>query len=127
MRYLAVGAAAAGVYYGLFAIGWLAGEGAIPYLGIALVANLLTAALTYPLYRRLVWRAPRQGLRGFLRFYAVGLWALCFILVGLPLLVEVLDMPVLLAQAILLVASPLINYQLLRFWTFRQRRSALPD
>jgi hypothetical protein len=110
----------------VFAAGWLAGSGAIPYPLLALIANAVQAGLTYQLYRRGVWQVPGQGFRGFLRFYAGGLWALAFVLFGLPLLVEVVGVPVLLAQAILLVAIPLLNYQLQRFWTFRQRRAAPP-
>jgi putative flippase GtrA len=42
-------------------------------------------------------------------------------LVGLPLLIEVAHVPVLISQAVLIVAVPLINYQVHRFWTFRHR------
>ena len=121
VRYLATGAVAAAVYYILFTIGWLAGGGAIPYLVCALLAHFFTAILTYQLYRRVVWQAPEQGLRGFLKFYAVGLGALLFTLVGLPILIEWVCLPVLLAQAIIVFVNPLVNYQLMRFWAFRHR------
>lgn len=123
LRYLAAGAISSGVYYSLFAIAWLAGQGAIPYLVCAPLAHGATALLTYPLYRRGVWRVPPQGLRGFLRFYAVGLLALAIHLVGLPVLIEWVGLPVLLAQALIVILNPLINYQLLRFWTFRPVRA----
>ena len=121
MRYLAAGAVSATVYYILFTIGWLAGGGTIPYLICALLAHFVTAILTYPLYRRGVWQAPGQGLRGFLKFYAVGLVAMTFTLVGLPVLIEWVGLPVLLAQAIIVFVNPLVNYQLMRFWAFRHR------
>ena len=41
-------------------------------------------------------------------------------LLGLPLLVEVFNVPVLIAQAILIVAAPMINYQLSKLWAFRR-------
>lgn len=122
-RYLAVGAVSAVVYYSFFTVGWLAFGGVIPYLVLAVLANAATAVLTYPLYRRGVWRVAGQGPRGFLRFYLVCLWALAFTLIGLPVLVEWVRLPVLLAQAIILVTGPLINYQMLRLWTFRHRSS----
>lgn len=127
VRYLSVGALSAAVYYSLFTIGWLAGGGKIPYLVCALLAHFLAAILTYQLYRRGVWQTAPQGLRGFLKFYAVGLWALGFTLVGLPVLIEWVGLPVLLAQAIIVVANPLINYQLMRFWAFRHRADRPPS
>ena len=126
MRYLVVGGVSAALYYTLFTAGWLLGRGGIPYLVVAVLANGATAALTYPLYRRGVWQATGPVLRGFLRFYAVTLWALGFTLVALPVLVEWVGLPVLLAQAIIIVANPLINYQLLRFWAFRHRKDRAP-
>ena len=121
VRYLAAGAVSAAAYYILFTIGWLAGGGAIPYLVCAPLAHLFGAILTYQLYRRMVWQAPEQGLRGFLKFYAVGLGGLALTLVGLPVLIEWVGLPVLLAQAIIVFVNPLINYQLMRFWAFRHR------
>lgn len=121
VRYLLVGGVSAGTYYLIFTIGWLTVAERVPYLVMALIANVCTAILTYPLYYREVFRHTGPWLTGFLRFYATCLWALTYVLVGLPLLVEVVGMHVLIAQAIIIVTSPLINYQIHRFWAFRQR------
>jgi putative flippase GtrA len=121
IRYLATGGITAVVYYTIFSAGWLLLHGRIPYLAMAVIANLLTAVLTYPIYRVAVFRATGPWIAGFARFYAVFVWGLIFSLGGLPLLVEVLHMNVLVAQAIILVASPLINYQLHKLWAFRHR------
>lgn len=121
VRYLATGGITAAVYYGIFSAGWLLLDGRIPYLGMAVIGNLLTAVLTYPIYRVVVFRGTGSWISGFARFYAVFVWGLVFSLGGLPLLVEVLHMNVLVSQAIILVASPLINYQLHKLWAFRQR------
>ena len=83
---------------------------------------MLAAAVSYPLYRAIFGSADngeRGRLPGFLRFYVIFLGGLLFVLGGLPILVEVLGMPVLLAQAGLILAWPLLNYQLLRLWAFR--------
>jgi putative flippase GtrA len=122
IRYLATGGITAVVYYAIFSAGWLLLHGRIPYLAMAVIANLLTAVLTYPIYRVAVFRATGPWLAGFARFYAVFVWGLVFSLGGLPLLVEVVHMNVLIAQAIILVASPLINYQLHKLWAFRHRK-----
>jgi putative flippase GtrA len=122
VRYLATGGITAVVYYAIFSAGWLLLDGRIPYLLMAVIANMATAVLTYPIYRVAVFRASGPWLSGFARFYAVFVWGLVFSLGGLPLLVEVLHVNVLVSQAIILVASPLINYQLHKLWAFRGRR-----
>lgn len=121
VRYLLVGAVSALVYYAIFSVGWLALGHRIPYLLMAVTANVCTAVVTYPLYRREVFQYTGSWLPGFLRFYATCLWALAVSLVGLPLLVELGHLPVLIAQAIIILVSPLINYQIHRFWAFRER------
>jgi putative flippase GtrA len=119
VRYVVVGGVAAAVYYMVFSGGWLLLSGHVPYLAMAVVANLVTAVATFPLYQRGVFRTVGPWLPGFLKFYAICFWCLVFTLVGLPLLVEIGRLPVLLAQAVVLVVSPLINYQVNRCWTFR--------
>lgn len=120
VRYVLSGGVAAVVYYGVFSGGWLLSHGRLPYLLMAVIANLATAVSTYPLYRLLVFRTGGPWVAGFLKFYAICAWSLAFTLVGLWLLVSVVGMWVLVAQALLVVASPLINYQLNRMWAFRE-------
>ena len=122
IRYLLAGGVAAVVYYGVFAAGWLLSHHHIPYLAMVVVANFACTVTTYPLYRRVVFRAHGPWLPGFFRFYATCLGSLAFNLGGLPLLVEVLHVPLLPAQALLLVLGPLINYQVNRCWTFAHKR-----
>ncbi len=115
VRYVLTGGVASAVYYAVFACGWLV---SVPYLAMAVVANLVTAVVTFPLYRRGVFRFSGRWWPAFLRFYAVCLWSLGFNLVGLPLLVEVAGLPVLLAQVVVIVVVPLVNYQVNKYWTF---------
>lgn len=122
VRYVLAGGVAAVVYYGVFAGGWLLFGGWIPYLAMTVVANLATAISTYPLYRTVVFRVGGPWVSGFFKFYAVSLWSLFFTLGGMAALVEVVRLPVLVAQAILVVVGPLINYQMNRMWTFRARK-----
>ncbi|GGK08746.1 hypothetical protein GCM10010123_43260 [Pilimelia anulata] len=121
VRYLLAGGLSAAVYYLLFTAGWLAAGRWLPYPALAVATCTATALVTYPLYRRGVFRADGPIVAGFLRFYAVCLWALLFGVAGLALLVEVLGVHVLVAQAAVLVAGPAINYRLGRGWAFRRR------
>lgn len=125
VRYVLVGGLSAGFYYSAFTAIWL--TGILPYLLVAVVANLITAVVIYPVNRLVVFRTGGRWLTGFLRFYVVSLWALTFSLGGLPLLVEVGHLHVLVAQAIVIVVSALTNYQISRRWVFRPRPPRLDD
>ncbi len=121
VRYVVAGALSSGTYYALFSLGWLALGGRVPYLGLVVLVNIVTAVLTYPLYRQRVFASSGPVLSGFFRYYVTSLAGVAFFFVGLPLLIEVAGVPVLVAQAGLLVALPLVNYQVFRRWAFRSR------
>jgi putative flippase GtrA len=123
VRYLLVGGCTSALYYGLFALGWLALGTHLPYLVVTVLAHVITAVLVYPLYRTFVFRSTAHWLRGFVRFYVVFASGLVVSFVGLPLLVEVAGVPVLLAQALLIVLLPVLSYLAHRFWTFRPKHA----
>ncbi|WP_033340088.1 GtrA family protein [Catenuloplanes japonicus] len=117
-HYVLAGSSGAVVYYGLFSAGWLIAGHRTPYLLLAVLANAATAVLTYPVYRR-IFGATGSWPGGLIRFYLVSLGSLACTLFGLPLLVEAAGLPVLPAQALIIVVAPLITYQLHRGWSFR--------
>lgn len=125
VRYLAAGGFGALLYYVLFSGGWLACGATVPYPLIAVATSTLCAVATYPIYRVLVFRADGPVLSGFLRFYVLCLGALAVNLGGLSALVELIGLHVLLAQAIVVIGGPVINYQLGRRWAFRRKEQ--PD
>ncbi|MFI5915602.1 GtrA family protein [Dactylosporangium sp. NPDC051541] len=120
VRYVAVGAISSAVYYALFTAIYLTTRTHLHYLAIPILANLGCAFATYPLQRHWVFQSKGPLVAGFLKFYVICLWALLFTYAGLPLLVELANIPVLPAQAILIVTAPLINYQLSKWWAFRR-------
>ncbi|MDX6239936.1 MAG: hypothetical protein QOG10_4751 [Kribbellaceae bacterium] len=113
-----VGAGTNVIYFGLFWLGWHLLEGTLPYLAVTALANLGTALIVYPAYRTFVFGSATGWLRGFAKFYTVYLVGLVCSLLGMPLLIEVLGVPVLLAQAIMIAIVPVASYLLHRFWTF---------
>jgi putative flippase GtrA len=121
VRYVFCGGLSAVIYYGLFTAGWLTLAPRLPYLQISAVASTVTAVVTYPVYRSVVFRVTGPVFTGFLRFYVVCVWAMVFTLGGLWALVEVAGLHPLPAQAIVITAGPLINYQIGRLWAFRRR------
>jgi putative flippase GtrA len=128
IRYVLAGGVSSVLYYVCFAAGWLSSGGRMPYLLLAFISNGATAVVSYPLYRA-AFAETGAWLAGFLRFYAVFLGGLIFTMCGLPILVELLGAPVLIAQALLVLAWPLVNYQVLRLWAFQSRegRRPVPD
>lgn len=118
VRYLLAGGITAVISYAYFSGLFLLVGHHVHYLVTLTVANFLTTVTAYPIYQHGVYQAGQGGFAQFLRFYATCLWALVFGLVAMPLLVEVAGAPVLLAQAIVIVVFPLINYPLQRRWAF---------
>ena len=123
-RYVVAGGLGAVVYYGLFALGWLTLSRWVPYPAVSAGASTLTAIITYPVYRYVVFRTGGGILAGFLRFYVVCLWAMVFSVGGLWTLVEVAGLHPLAGQAIVIALGPLINYQIGRLWAFRSREES---
>ncbi|GAA2622787.1 hypothetical protein GCM10010399_62540 [Dactylosporangium fulvum] len=120
VRYLTVGGVSSVSYYVCFAGIYLITRDHLHYLVPTVIANFLCALVTYPLQRRFVFRSTGRVVSGFVRFYLVCLWALAYTFIGLPVLVELVHIPVLIAQAILIVTAPIINYQLSKLWVFRR-------
>ncbi|MER6947319.1 GtrA family protein [Nonomuraea sp. NPDC000554] len=118
--YLMAGAMTAAIHCGLLGLALHAAQGAIPYLVLVVVSHFGTVVLVYPWYRLVVFRGSKESwVTGYLRFYLVGLSFLFASLIGLPILVEVVGLPVLVAQGLIVVISPPITYLIHRNWTFR--------
>ncbi|MFI6511244.1 GtrA family protein [Streptosporangium sp. NPDC050855] len=115
------------LYYALLGLALLVVNDAVSYLLLAMAAHLTTVVIVYPWYRLVVFRTRgRSWIAGYLRFYAVGLGFLGASLAGLPVLVELCRLPVMAAQAVILVISPTVTYAVHRAWTFRERVNVRP-
>ncbi|WP_143737266.1 GtrA family protein [Microbispora sp. GKU 823] len=122
ITYLLAGALTAGVYYALLGLGLLVAMDTVPYLVLVVVSHFITTLILYPVYRLVVFKVSGQGwLSGFLRFYAVGLTFLGSSVVGLPILVEIAGIPLMVAQALIILLSPPLSYAINRTWAFRAR------
>ncbi|MFF0308458.1 GtrA family protein [Streptosporangium sp. NPDC004379] len=125
--YLAAGAMTAVIYHVLLGLELLATDGAVPYVVLLMTGHLATSLIVYPWYRLVVFRASGSSwVIGYLRFYAVGLGFLAASVVGVPLLVELAGAPVLVAQGLILIASPPLGYVVHRTWTFSGGGEARP-
>lgn len=115
------------LYFAGFWLLWHLLEGKVPYLAVTAMANLSTALIVYPAYRSFIFNSKTTWLRGFWKFYTVYLVGLGVSLLGLPLLVEGLGLPVLWAQAIMIAIVPVGSYLLHRFWTFADKPQPDPS
>jgi|GEM_PF-6928421 len=123
ITYLFAGAVTAMVYYALLGLGLLAFEDDAPYLFLVVVSHLMTVVIVYPWYRLVVFRDSGYSWpAGYLRFYGVGLSFLAASVVGVPLLVELVGVPIMVAQGMVMVTSPPLSYAINRAWVFRDRR-----
>ncbi|MBT2231293.1 GtrA family protein [Nonomuraea sp. NEAU-A123] len=122
ITYLMAGAMTAVVYYCLLGLALLAAEDAVPYLVLVVTSHFVTVVIVYPWYRLVVFRVSGESwLRGYLRFYVVGLSFLGASLISLPILVGIIGIPIMIAQGLIIVISPPLSYLIHRTWTFRDR------
>lgn len=117
-RYTLVGGVSAALFCGLFATGLFILEGDVSYLPIAVGAHIVSAVVVYPLHRAFVFRRRVPWLAGFARFYLVFGGGFVFSVIGLAVLVEMVGLPVLGAQAVMIVVLLVVGYLLQRFWVF---------
>ncbi len=110
--------------FGLFAALEVAFGDAISYLYLLVVAHVVSVLEAYLLQRNLVFRVQGHWWRDLARFWSVYLVALCLNLVALPLPVEVLGLPVLPAQALVLLLMTTGTFIAHRTFSFRRPNEA---
>ena len=124
LRFAIVGVVNSVFAFGVFAAMQLTIGGFVHYLGVLVMAHVLGVLEAYVLQRWLVFRVSGRWWRDLARFWSVYLVALAVNLVALPLLVEVAHVPVLPAQAIVMLGTALGTFVAHRSFTFRHPRDA---
>jgi putative flippase GtrA len=122
IRFLAVGGVNTVVGYGLFAAFDLSVFAGIPfgYMLSLTLSYAIAIALAFILYRRFVFRVTGQVWTDLTRFVSVYLVSIAVNAAALPILIEVLGLNSLIAQAILLVCTTLISFFGHREFSFRR-------
>jgi putative flippase GtrA len=110
LRFLLVGGFNTAFGYACFVVLHLSLGQQIHYLGSLFLAHVLSVLVAFVLYRTLVFRVRGRLLGDLWRFWSVYLVALSLNAVTLPLLVEGLDLPVILAQALVLGATVAMSF-----------------
>ncbi|WP_150307186.1 GtrA family protein [Planctomonas psychrotolerans] len=89
---------------------WVFPDVRFGYLISLALSYVVAIGLAFVLYRRFVFRVHGNVLQDLLRFVTVYLVAITINAIALPLLVEVLSVPPLLAQLIVLVGTTLLSF-----------------
>ena len=122
IRFLAVGAVNTVVGYLVFAAFtlWVFPDVYLGYLLSLALSYVVGITLAFVLYRRFVFVVHGHVLRDFARFVSVYLVAIGINVAALPLLVEVVLVPPLLAQLIILVVTTLLSFFGHKKFSFRR-------
>ena len=122
MRFLAVGATNTLVGYLIFSAFtlWVFADVHLGYLLSLALSYAVGISLAFVLYRRFVFVVHGHVLRDFARFVSVYLVAIGINTLALPLLVEVVQVPPLLSQLIILVVTTLLSFFGHKKFSFRR-------
>lgn len=92
----------------------------LPYLAVLLLTYVPSILIGFWLYRTLVFKVEGHVLRDLVRFTLVQATALLINVLSLPFFHEVLDLPLLLSQAISVVVIVAFNYVGHLYFSFRR-------
>ena len=125
VRFLAVGATNTVVGYLVFSAFtlWVFADVHLGYLLSLALSYVIGITLAFVLYRRFVFPVHGHLLRDFARFVSVYLVAIGINAAALPLLVEVAQVPPLLAQLMILVVTTLLSFFGHKKFSFRRSGS----
>lgn len=122
--FLLVGGLSTGIGLAWFLLfNWLIGP-AVGYMGVLGAAHVCAVLCAFVLHRRFVFRVHGHVLRDLARFELVNLSALAVNAALLPLLVEIVGLPVVPAQLLATVIYVVISYTGHRWFSFRRTPQA---
>jgi putative flippase GtrA len=122
VRFVLVGGFNTAMGYGLFVAFELLIGRHIGYLVSLYGSTLVATIVAFFLHRYYTYKIVGRGhiVKDFLRFETVYLASLLVNTAALPLLVEVFGVPVLIAQALIVVITTTVSYFGHRFFSFRR-------
>jgi putative flippase GtrA len=123
VRFLVVGGFNTALGYAIFAVLFLWAGSTIGYLACLYVQYAISVPLAFVLHRTITFRAQADGrvVVDFLRFCVVYLISLAVNTLALPVLVELVHLPPLAAQAIVVAVSTAFTYFGHKLFSFHRR------
>lgn len=119
LRFVVVGGVNSAFAYGVFAALQLTLGRVVHYLVVLVLSNIVSILEAFILQRAVVWRVRGHWWRQIIRFSTVYLVVLALNVPLLSLLVEVIHLPVLLAQGLIMAANAIGTFSIHRVFTFR--------
>lgn len=127
-RFGMVGIFNTGFGYGLFALLHVTIGTHVHYMVVLVIAQVVGVLEAYVTQRWLVFKARGRWWRDLVRFSSVYAVGLAVNMVALPLLVEVVRVPVMLAQLFVIGAVAVGTFTVHRLFTFKHSRAgAMPS
>ncbi|MDQ3723748.1 MAG: GtrA family protein [Actinomycetota bacterium] len=120
LRFLLVGAFNTAFGFVVFALLLHFADNQVHYLVVLVVATIIAVLAAFTVYRRFVFRVRGRVLKDLGRFSLVYIAALAVNLVVLPLLVEGFGVPILPAQAVVVVGTVIASFLAHRSFSFRR-------
>lgn len=127
LRYVLVGIWNTIFGYGVFALLQLTLGDSVNYVILLAIAQVIGTLNAFVGYRLLVFKVEGSVLRDLARFSTVYIGAFAVNLAALPLLVEVVGLPVLVAQALVVGATVIVSFFVHRGFSFRRPTIAEGD
>ncbi|WP_457101026.1 GtrA family protein [Microbacterium sp. P5_E9] len=128
IRFLMVGGTNTIVGYAVFAAlaTWVFADVYLGYLVSLVISYVIAITLAFVLYRRFVFVVKGNVVGDFIRFVSVYIVAILANAAALPLLVEVLRLHPLPAQAIVLIATTVLSFVGHKYFSFRRKPTTEP-
>jgi putative flippase GtrA len=128
VSFLIVGGINTVVGFGLYAAftTWVFHDVYLGYTLSLIVSYAIAIVIAFVLYRRFVFRVTGHVVRDFLRFISVYAVSIGINLVALPVLVELVGIPPILAQAVILVITTVVSFVGHRSFSFRRAAPSVP-
>lgn len=123
IKYFVVAGGVMVLYLGLYSAGVLMG---IHYFGSILIAQVVTIAVAFPLYRNVVFASTGRVLPDFVKFLSVWATGALAGIVATPVFVEVLGINPIVAQAAAVVIVGIGSYLAHKFFSFRRQEESVP-
>jgi putative flippase GtrA len=120
LRFLLVGAFNTAFGFVLFALLLHVAGHHVHYLVLLVAATIVAVLVAFAGYRTFVFRVRGNVVKDLARFSLVYLAALAVNLVALPLLVEVVGVPILAAQAVVVAGTVVASFLAHRSFSFRR-------
>ncbi len=121
VAFLIVGAINTAVGFGWFTLFTFTLERWIGYMGVLVLAQIVSVLCAFVLYRKFVFRVRGHVLRDLVRFSMVYVVAFLVNAALLPLLVELVGLHVLLAQALIVFVTTVVSYLGHRYFSFARK------